>query len=312
MTRLLWLPEVLRAAGLTVVEHADWRNHDRPGDWSPRFGVVHATAAPRSQSDDVQVRVVRDGRSDLPGPISNAVVDRLGRWHIVSSGRCNSTLTGTAGPFEGWGNTYALSTEACNDNVGEPWPEVQYRSYVWGWAAWCRRLGWAADRLVGHKEHTPGRKTDPSFDMSRFRRDVAALLAGEDEDMPTAKEVVDELLGRTVASPTLGDRTVADWLKGGHLAARDAAPTRAEVAAVAAKIGALGEVIARESSAPDEVRALLAELPAPAGADDIASEVIAGLGGRSAADVARALVAAGQDPTALADELTRLADTPQG
>lgn len=187
---LAWLADVLRGDGLVVVEHGDWRNRHRAGDWSPRYGVVHATAAPRSQSDAVQVAVVRDGRADLPGPIANAVVDRLGRWHIVGGGRCNSTLVGTAGPFAGWGNTYALSTEACNDNAGEPWPAAQYESYIRGWAAWCRRLGWTAGQLVGHKEHTPGRKTDPTFSMAKFRADVARVLSGEDQDV-TPEELRD-------------------------------------------------------------------------------------------------------------------------
>lgn len=179
---LPWLADVLRAAGLTVVEHAGWKTHARPGGWAPRYGVVHATAAPKSQADTVQVRVVRDGRTDLLGPIANAAVDRLGRWHVLSAGRCNSTLTGTAGPYKGLGNTYALSVEGLNDNKAEPWPATQYQSYVRGWAAWCKRLGWTASNLVGHKEHTPGHKTDPTFDMGQFRRDVTAALAGEDAD----------------------------------------------------------------------------------------------------------------------------------
>lgn len=178
---LPWLADVLRDAGLRVVEHPNWKTHDRPGDWSPRYGVVHATAAPRSQADDVQVRVVRDGRSDLPGPIANAVLTRDGVWHVVSAGRCNSTLVGTAGPYEGLGNTYALSVEGCNDNLSEPWGAGQYQSYVRGWAAWCRRLGWTARNLVGHKEHTPGHKTDPTFNMDRFRADVTAVLNGDDD-----------------------------------------------------------------------------------------------------------------------------------
>ncbi|MEV7263964.1 N-acetylmuramoyl-L-alanine amidase [Micromonospora aurantiaca] len=194
---LTWLADELRKAGLTVIEHRDWRTHDRPGSWSPRYGVVHATAAPRSQPDSVQIAVVRDGRSDLPGPIANAVIDRQGRWHVVSAGRCNSTLVGTAGPYKGLGNTYALSTEACNDNRGEPWPPAQYESYVRGWAVLCRRLGWSPSHLVGHKEHTPSRKTDPTFDMARFRRDVAEVLAGEDDDMTRddIRDAVIEALG---------------------------------------------------------------------------------------------------------------------
>lgn len=238
---LPWLADVLRAAGLTVVEHADWRTHDRPGDWSPRYGVVHATAAPRSQSDDVQVRVVRDGRSDLPGPIANAVVDRLGRWHVVSAGRCNSTLVGTAGPFEGWGNTYALSTEACNDNLTEPWPDVQYRSYVRGWAAWCRRLGWTASKLVGHKEHTPGRKTDPTFSMAKFRADVAAVLAGEDDDVSAADVWATEWQGVDRAYPA------STWLinanKYAAAAVAEAKAARAELAALRTVVETLADAV---------------------------------------------------------------------
>lgn len=180
---LAWLADELRGAGLVVVEHAGWKTYDRPGDWSPRYGVVHATAAPRTQPDETQIRVVRDGRVDLPGPIANAAVDRAGRWHVLSAGRCNSTLVGTAGPYRGLGNTYALSVEGCNDNRAEPWPAVQYDAYVRGWAAWCRRLGWSPANLVGHKEHTPGHKTDPTFDMAAFRSRVAVAIAGKDLDM---------------------------------------------------------------------------------------------------------------------------------
>lgn len=175
---ILWLADVLRAGGLTVVEHAGWQTRAADGSWTPTFGVVHATAAPASQADDTQVRIVRDGREGLPGPIANACVDRLGRWHVLAAGRCNTTLVGTAGPYEGLGNSYALGIEACNDNLGEPWPPVQYHAYAAGWAAICRRLGWAASRLVGHKEHTPGRKSDPTFDMTQFRAVVAARITG--------------------------------------------------------------------------------------------------------------------------------------
>lgn len=200
---LTWLASELRAAGLTVVEHAGWHTRVRPGAWTPTYGVVHATAAPRTQSDATQVRIVRDGRSDLPGPIANAAVDRLGRWHTLSAGRCNSTLVGTAGPYVGLGNTNALSVEGCNDNIGEPWPTVQYQSYAHGWAAWCRRLGWTASRLVGHKEHTPGRKSDPSFGMDQFRADVDAVLAGL-PPKPTPKPPVTDWTETLIMSlPTL-------------------------------------------------------------------------------------------------------------
>lgn len=183
MSRILWLADALRAAGCKVVEHAGWQTHGWD-DWEPQCGIVHATAAPAWQPDATQVAIVRDGRSDLEGPIANACLTRDGTWHVLASGRCNTTLAGYAGtPFAGYGNLRCLGIEACNDNLAEPWPAVQYEAYARGWAAICRRLGWTAANLVGHKEHTPGRKTDPTFNMATFRARVGAYLAGEGEDM---------------------------------------------------------------------------------------------------------------------------------
>jgi hypothetical protein len=178
--RITWLADVLRAAGLQVVEHPGWKTRERPGDWSPRFLVAHATAAPASQSDATQVRIVRDGRADLNGPIANACIDRQGRWHVLAAGRCNTTVPGTVGPFAGQGNSHALGIEACNDNRGEAWPPRQYESYVTGVAAICRRMGWPESRIVGHREHTPGHKTDPTFGMNAFRALVRERIEGDD------------------------------------------------------------------------------------------------------------------------------------
>jgi hypothetical protein len=186
---ITWLADVLRDAGLTVVEHSGWKTRAVRGDWSPEYGVVHATAAPRSQSDDTQARIVRDGHATLDGPIANAMVDRTGRWHVLAAGRCNTTIIGTAGPYKGHGNPTALGVEAANDNRSEPWPDVQYNAYVRGWAAVCQRLNWSAGRLRGHKEHTPGHKTDPTFNMTEFRRRVTAAM--QEEDM-AAKDLLNE------------------------------------------------------------------------------------------------------------------------
>lgn len=204
---ITWLADVLRAAGLTVIEHANWKTYDRPGDWNPQFFIIHATAAPKSQLDSTQVSIVRDGRSDLNGPIANACVDRSGRWHVLSAGRCNTTIAGTAGPYDGKGNTNALGIEACNDNAGEPWPDVQYDAYVIGVAAIAKKMGWTASQAVGHKEHTPGHKTDPTFSMTTFRANVTKAMKGEyvaisREDKEAIAEAVVDLMGaRMKAAP---------------------------------------------------------------------------------------------------------------
>ena len=42
--RITWLADVLRDAGLTVIEHPNWKNHEVDSTWTPEYGIVHATA----------------------------------------------------------------------------------------------------------------------------------------------------------------------------------------------------------------------------------------------------------------------------
>lgn len=249
--RITWLADELRAAGLTVIEHAGWRERAVDGTWAPQFGIVHATAAPASQSDATQVRIVRDGREGLQGPIAVACVDRDARWQVVAAGRCNTTIAGTAGPYEGKGNTYALGVEACNNNIDEPWPPAQYRSYVAGWAVIAKRMGWSPAQLRGHKEHTPGHKTDPTFNMDTFRADVARAMTGEDDMATVNQQDWDALMWR-VAGLTDGSQTVQGGPTRGEriipiqkliVVERDLAALKARVEAIA------GEDAARDTQA---------------------------------------------------------------
>ena len=69
-------------------------------------------------------------------------------------------------------------------------------------AARLRYHGWTANSAWGHKEITT-RKIDPSFDMVKFRKDVAALLARPAGAKPpvTAPPVVKPPAGDTKAVP---------------------------------------------------------------------------------------------------------------
>lgn len=274
--RITWLADVLRAAGLEVVEHAGWKTRERPGVWQPQFLVVHATAAPAGQADETQVRIVRDGRSDLNGPIANACIDRQGRWHVLAAGRCNTTLAGTAGPFKGLGNSGALGIEACNDNRGEPWPPGQYRSYVAGVAAICRRLGWSETRVVGHREHTPGHKTDPTFGMQAFRAQVREAI--EEDDMPSTEQLIRdvrntrEFLSDTqvmIIAAEVVSRLTPTLTKLLALAAKDPVDERALAAELAPGVAALVVAALPEGAVtPEQLQAAivgaLRELAAPA------------------------------------------------
>jgi hypothetical protein len=184
--RLLWLADVLRAAGLTVHEVSGWRTRGSD-NWGPVRGITcHATAGSRTSTDAGEIGTLLHDSATAPAPIAQLYLSRTGHWHVVASGLCYHNLVGWSGPNKGYGNTGLLGVEAQHSNTtAEPWPDVQYRSYVRGVAALARRLGVPVARIAGHKEHQPGGyghssvKTDPTFNMDQFRRDVAAALAGE-------------------------------------------------------------------------------------------------------------------------------------
>ena len=167
--RLTWLPEVLAAAHLNVVLHDGWR--DRGADLLHVEGVVcHHTATSIAASDAAVVRILANGRSDLAGPLCQLGLARDGTVHVIAAGKGNHNGHGQ------WGNQ-SVGLEAFNDGVGEPWPQRQLDAYVAVCAALCRKAGWPASKVLGHKETDPTRKVDPrGIDMNAFRARVDALI----------------------------------------------------------------------------------------------------------------------------------------
>src|SRR5712664_3018340 len=76
----------LRAEGLVVHEYKSWRTHDRAGHggWGPINGVMLHHPAAHGALD-----VVYNGRSDLPGPLAHAYIDKKGEVWLTSAGRAN-------------------------------------------------------------------------------------------------------------------------------------------------------------------------------------------------------------------------------
>jgi hypothetical protein len=91
-----------------------------------------------------------------------------------------------------------------------------------------RSNGWKRERYTGANPHD---KHVHFNTREGFEDSDDSWGIGEEDDMPTAKEFVDELLERELPSETLGTFTVGDHLKGGRLAARDVAALRAELVA---------------------------------------------------------------------------------
>lgn len=182
--RLLWLPDVLRAAGLTVHEVQGWRTRGSDSYGPVRGITCHETQGSLRSTDAGEIGVLLNGSATANPPIAQLYLSRSGDWHVVASGTCYHNKIGQAGPNKGYGNDALLGIEAQHAK-GEPWTARQYDSYVRGVAALAAHKSSGYDvtvsRVGGHKEHQPGEKSDPGFDMTQFRRDVAAFLDGGDD-----------------------------------------------------------------------------------------------------------------------------------
>jgi hypothetical protein len=191
---LLWLPDVLRAAGLQVIEVPGWQNRGH-GDEGEVLGVLcHHTCGPL-HGEMPDLNVIIDGRPDLGGPLAQLALGRTGIFHVCSAGKC---WHAGAGSWLGItdGNSHFIGIEA--ENVGtndahghptDPWPDVQMDAYKRGVAAILKHIGAHPTMCAGHKEYAlpHGRKDDPNFDMAAFRADVARLM---DEAAPAAQPAI--------------------------------------------------------------------------------------------------------------------------
>lgn len=178
MSRVTWLADVLRSADLNVVEENGWKTRGRDS-FGPVKGVIcHHTAGSKS-GNSPSLKVVRDGRKGLAGPLSHLFLARDGTFHVVAAGRANHAGKGV---WQGitTGNTSFIGIEAENTGLANdmPWPTIQMEAYTKGVAAILEKIKQPAIMCCGHKEYsTPkGRKIDPTFDMDSFRLTVASVL----------------------------------------------------------------------------------------------------------------------------------------
>jgi len=183
---LSWLADILRAAGLDVVEQPGWLARGQGPMDAVRGIICHHTAGPKS-GNMPSLDVLTNGRPGLAGPLCQLGLARDGTWFVIAAGRGSHA---GAGSWKGItsGNASFIGVEAENQGIAvDPWPAVQLDAYKKGAAAILKKLGADVSMCIGHKEWAPRRKIDPTFDMDEFRAGVAAIMAGADTSRPTLR-----------------------------------------------------------------------------------------------------------------------------
>jgi hypothetical protein len=198
------LDRAVAKSGLEFIEVAGWRTRGHGSLSSVDSIVCHHTASSANAAGDYPtLAVVRDGRTDLPGPLSQLGLGRSGRVYIIAAGVAFHAGATHSSWMDNW---HSIGIEAEHPGIGV-WPTQQYDAYARLCAALADHYHVPVDRVLGHKEiATPtGRKVDPNFDMAAFRRRVTEeeTVSPEQED-----RIVDKVVAKLLATELGNGETV--------------------------------------------------------------------------------------------------------
>ncbi len=175
--RLLGLADRLRDFGLIVVEVPGWQDRGDDFDATPIVVVAHHTGtAATAKGDYPSLRIVRDGRSDLPGPLSQVGMGRDGTAYVIAAGKANHAGKGAWKGISTSKLTIGCEAESPGDGT---WTEAQREAYPKILAAMTAEIESTAAMVCAHREWAlpAGRKPDPTgIDMPTLRARVRDLL----------------------------------------------------------------------------------------------------------------------------------------
>lgn len=176
---LIWMPEVLRSAGLKVAETEGWTTRG-VGDMKDVRGVMLHHTATGAEGNMPSLALLKSGRRDLRGPLAQLGLGRDGTFYVIAAGRANHA---GAGLWQGVqsGNSSFIGIEAENaGRASDVWPDVQMDAYRRGVAALLGHIRAMPIMCCAHREYAlpQGRKPDPGFDMAVFRLDVERIMRG--------------------------------------------------------------------------------------------------------------------------------------
>lgn len=212
---LTWAPDVLRAAGLTVVETPGWQTRSHGEFPASIAGYWHHDASPPGDSPGALDWMV----NNWANASANFRVTRHGVWQCVGAGVAYHAGSTQVGHPANW-NSFGVETDQTVNETPSP---VMLDSTRAGFAALFKHMGRGADSLYFHKTsaYPLGRKVDPWFDagsndkanwpaeLARERALVQQLING-----PSVASVVDNRPTPPPLAPPYPGRVLRQGAKG--------------------------------------------------------------------------------------------------
>jgi hypothetical protein len=197
MGNATWLADVLRAAGVPVIEQSGWKDRAQSGSFTPVGLIRHWDASGPGTHGAIEYM-----QSNIACNISTCRGNSAHgpTVHVIAAGRAWHAGEGAFGAFpRDQGNTYAIGHEVAH-TVDEPWGSVQLDVVTRAERAILAHLGADVNtEWCTHDEYAPTRKIDTQG--GAYGQDTAAerakLKSGGTPPLPDLEEVEAMLLQRS-------------------------------------------------------------------------------------------------------------------
>jgi N-acetylmuramoyl-L-alanine amidase len=205
-----WLVDAARMAsagtGHQVIVAPGWQTRGHGGMRVVELVVGHHTGTPDTAPGDYpSLRIVRDGRADLAGPLSNYGLGRNGDIFVIAAGLCYHAGASAFGGYTDL-NDEAIGIEAESAGGGR-WTDAQLVMYPRLVGACLHYMRRGVDRYASHRTvaRPAGRKPDPTGIADDWmRRQAAAFLAAPTAQLHKEKKNVNHLtLGKVTGTPAI-------------------------------------------------------------------------------------------------------------
>ena len=206
------LERAVKNAGVKYKKVSGWASRGHGTMGSIQSVICHHTAGPKS-GNSPSLNVVAYGRPGLSGPLAQLFLARDGTVYLVAAG-----ISYHAGRVSSnrYANSHAIGIEAEATGL-DSWPAHQINEYAKLCKALIKEFGLSTSRVQGHKEVAVprGRKPDPNFSMSDFRKKVGGAKGGVSSGGgtsggSTSRTYKTVAYGKTLGKYDKGD-PVKDW-----------------------------------------------------------------------------------------------------